>query len=160
MELALRQIEGLLLEAETHRMRRRVIALENQILQLPKEIQVLSDDLFLKHHFSPGIYMRELHIPAGIVSTGAIHKYACQNILLKGERATIVDNKIVRIRAPHIHVSPAGSKRASYTFTDSIWITIHPNPSDSQDIDALVADIACDTEEEYQSFLAERARQQ
>lgn len=102
------------------------------------------------HHFSPGIYMRELHIPKGVISTGKIHKYPCLNILAKGMRETLVGDHLRLIKAPFIYVSDAGIKRVSYTLEDSIWITVHATTE--TDIAKLEKDLVCDTEEEYREF--------
>ena len=49
--------------------RQAVFAMENLMLQAPQvELKVI-------HHFSKGVYARELHIPAGIILTGQIHKF-------------------------------------------------------------------------------------
>ncbi len=47
-----------------------VVDLENAMLKMTdRQIELVTI-----HHFSPGIYMRELRIPAGVTLTGAIHK--------------------------------------------------------------------------------------
>ena len=46
-----------------------------------------------------------------------------------------------RIRAPHKWVSQPGAKRPVYTHTDCEFITVHLNPDDSEDLEALEADI-------------------
>jgi len=38
-------------------------------------------ELKVVHHFSKGVYARELHIPAGVILTGEIHKFKNLNIL-------------------------------------------------------------------------------
>lgn len=82
-------------------------------------------DLPVQHHFSPGVYARELSIPKGTVLTGKIHKYAQLNILAKGELTVLLDDGPKRVKAPFIVVSPAGTKRIAYAHEDSIWITVH-----------------------------------
>ena len=123
---------------------------------LPPALQVEPKSLTVRHHFAPGLYLRELHIPAGMITTGKIHKYACLNILAKGRRSTVVDNQIVTIEAPHIHLSPPGIKRVSLTHEDSVWITVHA--TNLTDIDAIERELVCDTEEEYLAFCAEHAK--
>jgi hypothetical protein len=123
----------------------RIFAFEHEMLKLPQ----LSLPLF--HHFAPGIYARELHIPKGVITTGKIHKYACLNIMAKGERSTLVGDEIVRVKAPFIHVAPAGTKRVSYTHEDSVWITVHA--TEETDIVKLEKDLIAETEKEYLDFL-------
>ena len=125
--------------------RRKTILLEREMLKLPQVA------LPLFHHFLPGLYLRELHIPAGVITTGKIHKYECLNFLTKGERSTVIDGEIVRVKAPHFHISPAGSKRVSYTHQDSVWITAHF--TDETDVAKLEAELVCDTEKQYIDFV-------
>ena len=117
---------------------------------LPAAVQVDPKALTVRHHFAPGLYMRELHIPAGLITTGKIHKYACLNILAKGRRSTLVDGHIEMVEAPHIHLSPPGIKRVSLTHEDSVWITVHA--THLTDIDEIERALVCDTEEEYRTF--------
>ncbi len=112
---------------------------------------IAPDKFTVKHHFASGMYMRELHIPAGMITIGKIHKYPCLNILAKGKRATLVEGFMVTVEAPHISLSPAGMKRVSYTLEDAVWITAHA--TDKTDVDAIEHDLVCDSEEEYQAFL-------
>ncbi len=125
---------------------------EMLIAAAPAEVRVPPRAFTVRHHFSPGIYMRELHVPQGLITTGKIHKYPCMNILAKGKRATLIEDHISVVTAPHVHMSPAGMKRISYTLEDAVWITVHP--TDKTDVAELERDLVCDTEEEYQAFLA------
>lgn len=82
-------------------------------------------DLKVIHHFSHGVYARELHIPAGVMLTGEIHKYENLNILSKGRMRVTVDDRIIEVYAPFTTVSPPGTKRIAYALEDCIWTTIH-----------------------------------
>ena len=99
-------------------LREKVFAAEDYIRQMPQL------DLKLVHYFSPGVYARELHIPAGVVLTGEIHKYRQLNILSKGSISVLLEDGVKRIEAPFTVVSPAGTKRIAYAHTDCIWTTI------------------------------------
>lgn len=131
-----------------------VIAFEDLIRAHPAHL--MAKDFTVRHHFAPGVYMRELHIPAGMITIGKIHKYPCLAILAKGKRKTLIDGKIVIATAPHISLSPAGMKRASEALEDSVFITVHENPGNNTVIEELERHLACDTEEEYQAFLGSR----
>jgi len=83
-------------------------------------------ELETRHHFATGTYTRELHIPAGVVLTGKIHKHDCINILAQGT-IVVTDGGIEReISAPYTFVSPAGAKKAGFALTDVVWINVHP----------------------------------
>ena len=137
--------------------RQTVIEFEKLMLAAPAALQVARDSFVLRHHFAPGVYMRELHIPAGLITTGKIHKYPCLNILAKGKRATLVDDHIEVVEAPYIHLSQAGAKRVSYTIEDAVWITVHPmdRPYNEMTNDEIERELTCNTEEEYRTFLAD-----
>jgi hypothetical protein len=82
-------------------------------------------NLKVEHHFSYGVYARELHIPAGTLLVGEIHKLENLNILSKGKISVLTEDGIKKIRAPFTVVSPPGTKRIAYAHTDCIWTTIH-----------------------------------
>ncbi len=85
----------------------------------------LVTQLTTEHFFSPGIYTRILHIPKGCLLTGKIHKEPILNIMIKGEISVLLGGEIVRIKAPFICVSPAGSKKIGYAHEDTIWVGCH-----------------------------------
>ena len=77
-------------------------------------------------YFSKGVYAREITIPAGTVLTGKIHKYHNLNIMSKGDMSILMeDGTVKRVQAPYTVVSPAGTRRAAYAHTETVWTTIH-----------------------------------
>lgn len=99
--------------------RAKVIAFENLLKQYPQlELKVV-------HHFSKGVYARELHIPAGTILTGEIHKFENLNILSQGRIQVLTENGMQEVEAPFTVVSPAGTKRVARALTDCVWTTIH-----------------------------------
>lgn len=82
-------------------------------------------DLPVKHHFSQGVYARELLIPKGTLLTGQIHKYAQLNIMSKGDLSVLTEDGVKRVQAPFTIVSPPGTKRIAYAHEDCVWTTIH-----------------------------------
>lgn len=82
-------------------------------------------DLKVNNYFSHGVYARELHIPAGVILTGEIHKFSNLNILTKGRIKVSVGDEVELIEAPHVIVSPPGTKRIAKAMTDCVWVTIH-----------------------------------
>ena len=100
-----------------------------------EKMQTLEDAIFSQgkpvemecnHHFSHGLYTRELHIPAGVVITGAIHRYSNVNILTKGTAIAVTDEGRMHLEAPHTFVSGELVKKAIYAVTDVIWINVLP----------------------------------
>lgn len=78
----------------------------------------------VRHIFSPGVYARELSIPAGVCLTGAVHKYEQLNILSKGTMKVLTEDGIKEVSAPFTVVSPPGTKRIALALTDCVWTTI------------------------------------
>lgn len=105
----------------------KVDALEAGIAELPPvEFEVV-------HHFSKGVYARELHIPANCVLTGKVHKYENLNILSQGKLIIYMeDGSVQEVEAPFTVVSPPGTRRAALALSDCIWTTIHG--TDLQDV--------------------------
>jgi len=91
------------------------------------------------HHFSSGIYAREIKIPAGVTLTGKIHRTEHLNILAKGKITVVTDEGQKTIEAPYVMTCPPNTKRAGYAHTDCVWITIHG--TDEKDIDKLEAEL-------------------
>ena len=107
-------------------------------------------DLPVKHHFSQGVYARELHIPAGATLTGKVHKYANLNILSQGEISVSTEDGIVRVSAPFTIVSPPGTKRVAFAHTDCVWTTIHG--TDETDLEKIEAHFVTDSHAGYLEF--------
>ena len=83
--------------------RAKVQALEVEMKKLPQ----VECPLF--HHFMPGMYVRELHIPRDALTVGKIHKFPCLNFLTKGERTTLIDERMVRIQGSPYPLVPTGT---------------------------------------------------
>ena len=114
---------------ESPSMRQRVERLEAVLEREPQlECQI-------RHHFAPGVYMREMTVPAGAIATGAVHKTEHLSILSAGHCLLTTDDGVKELRAPHTGLSKAGAKRAIFAFTECVITTIHP--TDETDLDKL-----------------------
>lgn len=102
------------------------------------------------HHFSPGVYAREIFIPKGTVCTGEIHKYAQLNIMSKGDLSVLTEDGIVRVQAPFTVVSPPGTKRVAYAHEDTVWTTILH--TDETEVLKIEDHFIAKTEDEYIAF--------
>lgn len=108
-------------------------------------------ELPVKHHFSQGVYARELFIPKGTLLTGKIHKFAQLNIMSQGEMSVLTEDGVKRVKAPFTIVSPPGTKRIAYAHEDTVWTTIHG--TDETDLDKIEQTFIADTEADYAAFL-------
>ena len=96
-------------------------------------------ELPLKHIFTTGVYAREIFIPAGTCVTGKIHRHAHLNFISRGHVTVRTKDGIEELRGPCTMVSSAGTKRALVAHEDTIWTTIHANPTDERDLEKLEA---------------------
>lgn len=108
-------------------------------------------ELPVKHHFSQGVYARELFIPAGTLLTGKIHKFQQLNILSAGEISVMTEDGMKRVSAPFAVVSPPGTKRIAYAHTDCVWTTIHG--TDETDLEKIETHFIAESEADYAAFL-------
>ena len=107
-------------------------------------------ELKVKHYFSKGVYARELHIPAGIILTGEIHKFENLNILSEGKIEVLTEKGMQEVEAPFTIVSPAGTKRIARAITNCVWTTIHG--TDENDLNIIEKTFIAKSEQEWLEF--------
>ncbi len=108
---------------------------EKLILSCPSKL----DELTLRHTFAPGLYAREMTIPAGIMLTGKIHKTTHINIISAGDITVWTEQGMKRIQAPYTFVSYPGTKRIGLTHAETVWTTLHV--TEETDLVRLEADL-------------------
>lgn len=112
-----------------------VYRLEGELNKLPQV------DCPVRHWFAPGIYAREMTIPAGVVLTGAVHRHEHLCTVSKGRIAVSTDEGMKELCAGATIVSAPGAKRVGYAIEETIWTTYHPNPTNERDLDKVMAEI-------------------
>jgi hypothetical protein len=124
-------------ELQTFR-RNAIVALQSEILQSPHSVG--PESCPVKHQFAPGVYIREITMPEGMVVIGKIHKHAHANVLSAGVCAVFTEHDGLEIlEAPRTWVSKPGTKRAVLVLESAVWTTIHR--TDLTDIDAIEDEI-------------------
>lgn len=114
-------------------LRRRIYALEAELLGQPQT------DCPVVHHYAPGVYVREMHVPPWTVLTGAVHKTEHLAMLIKGRIEVLTEDGLQVLEAPCTILSRPGIKRVGRTFEEgAVWSTIHANPDDCRDMDVIV----------------------
>lgn len=99
-----------------------------------KEEQV---DCPVIHSFSPGIYIREVHLPAGIFAIGHYQKTEHLNIFLQGKVTVLNDDGTTQyMEAPMRFVGQPGRK-CGVIHEDVVWLNIYA--TDETDIETLEA---------------------
>jgi hypothetical protein len=108
--------------------RAQIERLEAYILQMPQVETPTS------HYFAPGLYAREMFIPAGTVLTGAVHKTE-HMAQFTGDITVWTEDGMKRLTGRHTFVSKAGAKRVGYAHADT-WCTGF-FPTDKTDVAEL-----------------------
>jgi hypothetical protein len=100
-------------------------------------------DCALVHRFAPGVYLREIHMPADTVVIGKVHKTEHFNILLQGACLIVHDDgRREELRAPLTFVSGAGVQKVLYIIEDMIWQTVHVTPeTDLAKLEELIVEL-------------------
>lgn len=100
----------------------RVDALEDVML---KNFPVV--DCPVVHRFTPGLYIREIFMPAGTYITSLIHNTTHPFFILKGKVEVYSENDGFQIlEAPYIGVTTPGTRRVLKIIEDCVWATSHP----------------------------------
>lgn len=93
--------------------------IETAMLALPQA------DCPVLHHFGPGIYVREVNLPAGITAIGHAQRFPHLNIMLKGRVLMYRDDgSTVELAAPLLFVGPPGRK-IGYVLEDVVWLNVY-----------------------------------
>ena len=129
-----------------------VTRLEAHLKSLPPDVHV---DCPVVNYFAPGVYAREITIPAGTLATGKIHLTACLNIISKGRMIVATEEGQREISAPCTFISPAGTKRAGMALEDTVWTTIHP--TEETDVDLILETLVRDEYDPEELLLEDAA---
>lgn len=136
--------------------RGQLLAFEAALAQVPGAVFGDNELCPLTHHFAPGMYLREIWIPAGTLLVGKIHKEAHLVVLLQGALRLYTEaGGMQEVQAPLVLVSPAGAKRAALALEDTRWITCHANPEGTQDLAQLEASLIAPTFAAYDAYRAQ-----
>lgn len=108
-----------------------IYRLEAELLKLPQV------DMPVEHAFCNGMYARTMHIPAGTVLTGAVHREESFFLVRKGELIVSTDSGPRTLGPGDMSISKIGTKRAGIALTEVEVTTFHANPSNEQDPQAL-----------------------
>lgn len=112
----------------------------SKILRLESEMRAMPQVEFeTTHHFSHGVYVRTIRIPAGSLLTGKMHATDHLNIVSQGDISVLTEDGIQRIKAPAIIPAKAGMKRVGFAHADTVWTTIHG--TNETDLDRLEAEL-------------------
>lgn len=122
--------------------RQLILDFQSMLMQHPDAVFGDSDLCPLKHSFADGQYVREIFLPKGVAIVGKIHKHSHPNFLLKGKVSVFTEHEGVKtLEAPLSMISLAGTKRVVFAHEDTVWITVHSNPTNTQDLKEIEEEI-------------------
>lgn len=102
---------------------------EKQLLNYPQI------ETKLTHRFAPGVYMREIFMPAHSIIIGHEHTTSHLNVILSGRASVVMDGQRHELKAGDVVVSKAGVRKLLYIHEDMRWATIHP--TEETDVEKL-----------------------
>ena len=137
--------------------RKKILDFQSMLIREADEVDIVTHQdskLFpLKHTFADGIYVRQMSMKIGSVVVGAIHKHLHVWFLLTGHISVATENDIEDYIAPCYVVATPGTKRVIYANEESIFVNIHKNPTNSQDIEWLEKEIVAKDIQEYEEYI-------
>lgn len=137
--------------------RKKILDFQKVLIDEADEVDIVTHQdskLFpLKHTFADGIYVRQMNMKAGSVVVGAIHKHLHMWFLLAGHISVLTEENTEDYIAPCYVVATPGTKRVIYANKESIFVNVHKNPTNSQDITFLEGEIVAKDFKEYEEYI-------
>lgn len=95
-------------------------------------------ELRVRHLFTPGLYTREIFMPAGVFVISRVHKKQHPYVISKGKASVWIDGVGVRVlSAPFTGITEPGTRRLLCILEDCVWTTHHVTPfTDLKEIEA------------------------
>jgi len=122
---------------------------EDFLHSLPPDTLIDPDSL-VDHIFAPGVYVRQMLLPAGSTVVGKIHKTRHVSIISHGRVTVVTENGEEVLTAPHTFINEPGERRVVCAHTDTIWTTIHPTKE--TDLKVIEDEVIAKTYEEFLEY--------
>tara|TARA_R110000823_G_scaffold12245_8_gene41004 strand:+ start:302 stop:763 length:462 start_codon:yes stop_codon:yes gene_type:complete len=144
--------------------RKKILELEKTLINNTNNVNIISDygniircnEFPLKHSFADGIYIRQMGMSKDSLVVGAVHNHLHAWFLLTGKITVITESTEEDFIAPCYVISTPGVKRIIYAIEESIFVNIHKNPSNTQDLDELEAEIVSKNYKEYEKYINQK----
>jgi quercetin dioxygenase-like cupin family protein len=108
-------------------------------LRFEEMLGIFEIDLGIKHHFSSGVYAKEMHVPAGYVVGSHAHEFDHMSMLAKGEVIVKTDNDEQHYVAPTVVTIKKAIHHEIHALKDSVWFCIHATEeTDTSKIDEVL----------------------
>ena len=115
-----------------------------------------SDTIEVINEFTNGVYMRRMDVMKGTLIVGAVHKEKHSWFLMRGVVKVADAGSVSYIEAPYYTLSDPGTQRVIEVVEDAIWVNIHSNPDNGQDIDIIEKRLFSFNMKEYKNYLKQK----
>ena len=136
--------------------REQIKNLQDFLVENADEVSIVThqnSQLFpLEHTFADGIYIRQMTMDKGSLVVGAIHNHLHVWFLMSGHITVATEDDSVEYIAPCYVLATPGTKRVIYANEDSVFVNVHKNPTNCQDIEELEKEIVSATFEDYEIY--------
>ena len=137
--------------------REQIQGLQNLLVENADGVNIVThqnSEIFpLEHTFADSIYIRQMTMNKDSLVIGAIHNHLHVWFLLSGRITVATEDESLEYLAPcHVLATP-GTKRVIYANEDSVFVNVHKNPTNNQDIEELEREIVSATFEEYEEYI-------
>jgi len=107
----------------------------------------------IEHDFAPGIYMRRMLMQKNSTVFSAIHKRQHAWFLLEGKITVTDETGQYTFKAPHFHISEAGTQRIIFANKKSVFQNVFKNPKELRDLDKIEDYHYCTTQQAYKEYI-------
>jgi quercetin dioxygenase-like cupin family protein len=91
------------------------------------------------HHFSDGLYAKQMTLPKGHMATSHRHEYSHLSILAQGEVVVIVNGEASHYLAPACIEIKAHQTHEIHALADVIWYCVHAtDETDADHVDEVL----------------------
>lgn len=89
----------------------------------------------ISHHFSDGLYAKQMILEKGYIATSHVHKYDHLSILAQGDVYIRADGVVTYHQAPKCIEIKAGVVHEIQALSHTVWFCVHH--TDEKDIDKV-----------------------
>tara|TARA_R110002167_G_scaffold14107_4_gene57761 strand:+ start:777 stop:1253 length:477 start_codon:yes stop_codon:yes gene_type:complete len=137
--------------------REKIQGLQNLLVENADGVNIVThqnSEIFpLEHTFADSIYIRQMTMNKDSLVVGAIHNHLHVWFLLSGHITVATEYESLEYLAPCYVLATPGTKRVIHANEDSVFVNVHKNPTNSQDIEELEREIVSATFEEYEEYI-------
>lgn len=137
-------------ELNTHSFRANVERAEEFMFSLP---QITAEPV---HRFAPGLYCRQLTMPAATVWMSKTHKHDHFAFIMSGSCTVVSESGKETFYAPFMMKTQAGTKRLLVIHEECTWITVHavsPELNQVEDLEKIEEQLVCNTMADFENYL-------